>query len=82
MLVYSVCAQRPRYAGQYVSQQEWEMEGKTEDIFFLGRRYNVLDKFHSTKYQTDYGFVKEMHGVGEWFVQCMTYDLNYKCTIL
>lgn len=53
------------------------MGGQAEDDIILGQRYNVLDKFYSTKYQADHGFVKEMHGEGEQFAQCNMISLAY-----
>lgn len=47
-----------------MSQQEWELEAQDEDDLILGRRYNVLEKFHSKEYRFDHGFVAEMKGKG------------------
>ena len=56
--------QRPRLPGQYVSQQEWELGAQDEDDFILGRRYDVLEKFHNPEFQIDHGFVSEIEGKG------------------
>lgn len=48
-----------------MSQQEWQLGVQDEDDFILGRRYDVLGKFHNQEYQQDHGFVKEMVGKGE-----------------
>ena len=58
------------------------MEGQAEDDIILGQRYNVLDKFYNTKYQADHGFVKEMDGEGEQFVQSSIMLLADCCTHL
>ena len=59
-----VVLQRPRPPSQYISQQEWEIGVQDEDDFILGRRYDVLAKFHAQEYQQDHGFVKELQGRG------------------
>lgn len=48
-----------------MSQQEWHLEAQQEDDFILGRRYDVLEKFHHEEYRKDHGFVTELAGKGE-----------------
>ena len=61
-----ILLQRPRSAGQYLSQQEFVPQ--EEEDFILGRKYNVLEKFNNPEYQSDHGYVSEMDGKGQKYI--------------
>lgn len=69
--------QRPRSAGQYISQQEFEMQDE-EDIT-LGRKYDVLEKFNNPEYLVDHGYVKVMEGKGEFGIDAVYEGLTVVC---
>lgn len=54
--------QRPRSAGQYENQREWDVD---EDDFILARRYNVLERFSEYESRGDQGMVQGMKGEGQ-----------------